>query len=137
MYLDIPISITPTGNKQRHKNLKKQAYHSASTTTSLRTSQFRSSQSNPAKVLQQCDLGVNVVDFDLGAVEVEADCVVPVGDEVGEGGESFPRGRGVRPDCCQAWRHGGWVSSGKVCEDGPWFWKDGGLGGPSSREGRV
>jgi hypothetical protein len=43
--------------------------------------QLGSSQSNASEVLEDCDLGVDLVEDDFGSVEIEAECVVELGSQ--------------------------------------------------------
>lgn len=56
-------------------------YHSAGPAATLSAPKLGACQADAAQVLEQRDLGVDRVQHDAGAVEVEDDSILPVGDD--------------------------------------------------------
>lgn len=62
-------------------------YNSARTTPSLCTSQLGARQSDAPQIFEQGDFGVDRVQRDFGAIQVEAEGIVPFFREMSEGGD--------------------------------------------------
>lgn len=64
-----------------------QTYNSTRTTPSLCTAQLGARQPNAPQIFKQGDFGIDRVQRDFGAVQVESESVVPFFREMGEGSD--------------------------------------------------